>query len=220
MSRSFVSFASALCLFAIATTVHAKSPTCDQIDAAISANEDFVEVALSGDKSKLDEAHKSIRTNFDALKSSLSGAAVKAAEGHIKAVDQAMAANDMATASVSAIENYAVLADAFQKRLPTSLPAAMLDYAGFRLHGLSAAKTIDWAKVETTVGQSMANAKAAGISPDDKALNDLMGHINAGLAGAVKSKDKPWLDSTAQILLDSVDLVEKVVKNGAKGACK
>jgi hypothetical protein len=216
MSKTFFATVSFVCL--LATPALAKS-SCDQIDAAISANEDFVEVALGGDAAALKDAHAAIRTTFDAVKNSLPAAAAGQSLATIDAVDAAVSSGEMSTASIAAIENYAVLAKAFEKRLPTSLEAAMLDYAGFRLHGLGAAKAIDWAKVEATVNDSRANTKAAGIGPDDKALTDLMDNIHAGLAGATASKNAEWLASTAQILLDSVDLVERSVKNGAKEAC-
>ena len=217
MTKALLATVSLICL--LASHAVAKS-SCDQIDAAISANEDFVEVALAGDAAALKEAHAAIRTTFDAVRKSLPAAAATQSLAIIDAVDAAVASGDKSAAAIAAVENYAVLAKAFKKRLPTSLEAAMLDYAGFRLQGLGAAKTIDWAQVEATVNQSTSNAKAAGIKPDDKALIDLMDNIHAGLADATATQNAAWLTSTAQILLDSVDLVERSVKNNAKEACR
>ena len=52
------------------------------------------------------------------------------------------------------------------------------------------------------------------------ALLDLGASVQAGLEGAAAAKDLAWPKSLAQIQLDSVDLLERAVKNTAKGACR
>jgi hypothetical protein len=43
---------------------------------------------------------------------------------------------------------------------------------------------------------------------------------HSGLDAAVTAQDKAWLSSMAQVLLDSVDLIERESKNPSKSACK
>ena len=198
----------------------APKPSCEQIDAAISANEDFVEVALGDDPNGVKAALASIHQSFEEIRPALSGDAANQSESHIKSVDEAVRAGNLAAASVAAVEVYKALATAFEKRLPTTLDAAMLDYAGFKLQGLAASTPVNWIAISATVAESGQNWQSARKHMDDKALPDLLQDVHAGLDSASTARNEEWLSSTAQILLDSVDLVERSIKNPSKDACK
>jgi hypothetical protein len=198
----------------------AQKPSCDQIDAAISANEDFAEAALGGDADAAKEALVAIGEQFAGIKASIPEAARAKAEAQIEAVEAAAAAGDNPGAAVAAGEVYRTLVAAFERRLPTTLDVAMLDYSGFRLAGLAASKPVDWGAIAATVEEAGVNWQTAGKRFKDKGLADLMGDIQTGLEGAAAAEDKAWLGSVAQIQLDSVDLLERAVKNREKGACK
>jgi hypothetical protein len=53
----------------------------------------------------------------------------------------------------------------------------------------------------------------------DQALIDLADSITTALSSSLAAKDSAWLGSSAQILLDSVDLLERQLKNTSKEAC-
>lgn len=208
-----------LCATSTFATAAAK-PSCEQIDAAISANEYFVEVALGNDPVAVSEALAAVRQTFAKIKPPLSDDATMQTEKRIKSMNEAVKAGDMGAASVAAVEVYKTLVVAFEQRLPTTLDAAMLDYAGFKLHGLAAATAIDWAAISATVAESNQNWESARKRMNDKAISDLLLDVHSGLNAASTSKNVAWLNSTAQILLDSVDLVERSIKNPSKDACE
>ena len=213
-------FAAALLLSLSMSAQAAPKPSCDQIDAAISSTEDFAETILAGDAKAAEEALGAIRETFSAVRQSLPADAVAAIDAKIAATETAAQAGDASGAAVAAMEAYRLLAAAFEARLPTTLDVAMLDYSGFRLHGLAAAPAADWAAISTTVAEAGGNWATARKRMDDKTLVDLGTSVQAGLESAVSAKQAGWLSSLAQIQLDSVDLLERAVKNKAKGACK
>jgi hypothetical protein len=190
--------------------------TCKQIDEAISANEDFVEAALAKDAKA---TPKAITASFKVVSAALSSQHQSDALQQIKLTEEQFSTGDAPLAALSAIENYKILVTAFENRLPTSLDAAMLDYAGFKLRSLAAAKTVDWNLVSATVAEADANWATAKGKMKNKAVIDLVDSIQASLSQAVAGQNTQWLDGVAQILLDSVDLVEAQIKNPAKGAC-
>jgi hypothetical protein len=192
---------------------------CKSIDAAISANEDFVEVALGIDAMSPDAALKTIHDTAKAVEPSLEKDEAKHLQTTLSAIDAAFKAGHMPEAAVAAMENYAVLVKAFEKRLPTTQDVAMLDYAGFRLLGLVATSPPDWEAMTTTVVLAQTRLKATSVRMKDQGLTDLSVTIATGLQDAAKAKDGPWLAHAAQVLLDSVDLMEPKARSTASQAC-
>lgn len=210
---------SALAIFAISGAAHAKA-TCDQIDQAISSTEDFVEMALAADTAASKDALGAISATLTAVGGDLPPETMQKAQALAKQVESAHAGNDMSAAALAAMDLYGELAGAFKNRLPTELNIAMLDESGFRMHALLGAKQPDWAALERaskTAGQRWENAKG---QVKDKALAELMDHLLASAAVSAAQKNDAWLHSSASLLLDSVDLLERAIKNTAKGACK
>jgi hypothetical protein len=194
--------------------------SCKAIEAAISANEDFVEVALGIDALSPAEALKTIHDTAKAVAPSLKTNAAKNLQNTLSATDLAFEAGHLSEAAVAAMENYAVLVKAYDTRLLTIQDVAMLDYAGFRLLGLVASSPKDWDAMTKTVVLAEASLKAASLHMNDQGLTDLSVTIATGLKDAAKAKDGPWLASTAQVLLDSVDLMEPKARNLASTACQ
>lgn len=217
MRMSNLTAAFLLISFASAGAVMAK-PSCAQIDSAISANEDFAEAALAGDKTAAGEALSAIHGEFAKIKPAL--AKPDAIETQIQLVEKAWTSGDAPLAALTAVEVYRLLITAFENRLPTSMDVAMLDYSGFRLHGLLAATPIDWNAVAATVAETNGNWLSAKSRVRDKGLSDLVGNVEMGVTNAAAARDSAWLHSGAQIQLDAVDLLERAVRNPAKGACK
>jgi hypothetical protein len=125
---------------------------------------------------------------------------------------------DASSSSLNALEDYKKLVAQFEPSLPTTLPVAMLDYSGFKLRALAAASQIDWQAIN--VARDEARLNLANSNLTDKAILDLGANLLAGLDIAIATQNAKWVNSSAQILLDSVDLIERQIKNPAKGACK
>jgi hypothetical protein len=207
-------------LMALSLPVAAKSPpTCKTIDAAISANEEFVEAILEANP----EARVTTRKDMSALTlelgSALSAEAKTASASAIATLDAALAAGNERDAMVAAMQNYAVLVEAFKAKLPTSKNVAMLDHAGFSLQALSATGEPDWARVKSVRAALAADAQAIDTQIEKGPLADLLHDTLSSIDAAIAQSDGKWLNATALILLDSVDLVEAVVTNKTPGAC-
>jgi hypothetical protein len=219
MRSSFTVIAPLLAVFAASGGAYAKA-TCDQIDQAISSTEDFVELALTDDRSASKNALGAISASLAGVGGDMPPDAKQRAAALTKQVESAYAAGDMSAASLTAMDLYGALAAAFEYRLPTGLNIAMLDESGFRLHALLGASQPDWAALDTAAKTAVLRWGKSKASVKDKALADLMEHLLAGVTDAAAQKNAAWLHSSASLLLDSVDLLERAVKNGAKGACK
>jgi hypothetical protein len=203
-------------LIAVSATVAAKpSAICKTIDSAISANEEFVESILEVNP----KARAATRKDMSAFNVELSAENGKASTAAISALDAALASGNERDAMLAAMQNYAVLVENFKTRLPTSQNVAMLDHAGFSLQAITASGTPDWAMVK-----SVQTALATDINAIDKQLDagplaDLLHDTATSIDQAIAQSDVKWLNASALILLDSVDLVEAVVENKNPGAC-
>jgi hypothetical protein len=193
--------------------------SCKAIDAVISANEDFVEIILGSDISSRAEAQKKMQTSFTAVIAALAPDVAKQVQTNIGLLNQAVAANQLSQAALGAMENYGILVNAFEKRLPTTREVAMLDHAGFKLHALLAADPVDWTAIGDALTKTEAYLKITSTQLDDKAIQDMLATLTEGLANALQVQNKAWEHNAAQILLDSVDLIERKVKNQSKQAC-
>lgn len=211
--------AAGLLAFSAVPSLTAAKPSCEAIDKAISANEDFVEVALGIDEASPADTLKVIHATSDHVMSALSPDVAAKSKAAIARIDAALAANQLPQAAVAAMDNYAVLVKAFEPRLVTTLDVAMLDDAGFRLLGLVASKPVDWDAVSKTAADADTNMKATAEHIKDQGLTDLMVTMSAGLLAAAAAKDAPWAGHAAQVLLDSVDLMEAKAWNESKQAC-
>jgi hypothetical protein len=218
MLKSFIVAGSILALSTM-PSLSASKASCDAIDKAVSANEDFVEIVLGSDASARADAQKAVRNNFALVSTSLAPDVAGQADAAMAKLDSAFAAGQMSEASLAAMENYTVLVNAFNKRLPTTNEVAMLDHAGFKLHALLAAKSLDWAAIGETVTNTEKLLKVASDQIKDNAIKDILATISAGLTEAHKAQDSAWEHHSAQLLLDSVDLIERTVKNRSKQAC-
>jgi hypothetical protein len=218
MLKSIVIAGSLLALSTLPSLAGTKT-SCDAIDKAVSANEDFVEIVLGTDASARADAQKAVRDNFALVSASLAPDVAEKSKAAMAKLDSAFAAGEMSEASLAAMENYTVLVKAFDQRLPTTTEVAMLDHAGFKLHALLAAKTVNWAAIGETVANTEVHLKAASEQIKDKAVKDILATISSGLTEAQKAQDSAWEHHSAQMLLDSVDLIERTVKNTSKQAC-
>jgi hypothetical protein len=207
-------------LMALSLPVAAKStPPCKTIDAAISANEEFVEAILEANPQARVSTRKDMSSLTLDLGSALSAEAKTASASAIARLDAALAAGNERDAMVAAMQNYAVLVEAFKAKLPTSQTVAMLDHAGFSLQALSSTGETDWVRVKAVQTALAADAKAIDTQIEKGPLADLLHDTLSSIDAAIAQSDGKWLNASALILLDSVDLVETAVKNRTPGAC-
>jgi hypothetical protein len=197
----------------------AQTVSCESINNAISANEDFVEIVLSGTQADFDSAQKNIRSTLASVSSSLAFSTKAQAESAMVRLERAMVIRDISKAALAAMDNYSVLVEAFEDRLPTTRDVAMLDHAGFVLLALLAAKPVNWATAEATATAVRHVIQRQHGIIKDKALLDLLNTLSAGLVASSVVKNRDWLSSYAQMLLDSVDLIERNTNNLSSRAC-
>jgi hypothetical protein len=216
-----------ICLcYALATLLAVSAPaaaktaaSCKTIDDAISANEEFVESILEANpKARVATRQDMSRFNVE-LGSALSTANAKASANAITALDTALASGNDRDAMLAAMQNYAVLVENFKTRIPTSQNVAMLDHAGFSLQAIAASGTPDWSIVKSVQIALASDIKAIDKQMDAGPLADLLHDTASSIDQAIAQSDVKWLNASALILLDSVDLVEAVVKNKTPGAC-
>jgi hypothetical protein len=84
---------------------------------------------------------------------------------------------------------------------------------------LSASGDPDWARVKAVQTALAADAKAIDTQIEKGPLADLLHDTLSSIDAAIAQSDGKWLNASALILLDSVDLVETAVKNKTPGAC-
>jgi hypothetical protein len=207
-------------VIALSAPVAAKSgATCDAIDKAISANEEFVESILEANPDARVNTRKDMTSLNAKLGKALSPSATQASVAAIAALDAALASGNERDAMLAAMQNYAVLVENFKTRLPANQSVAMLDHAGFSLQALSANGSPDWAMVKTVQTALAADVKAIDTQMEKGPLADLLHDAVSSIDAAIAHLDAKWLNTSALILLDSVDLVEAVVKNKTATAC-
>ena len=192
---------------------------CAALDAAISSTEDFAEVALASDNTASKAGVATIGKTFEAIGSAMSSEQKTAGQKQIALIHVDLSNNNLAGAALQATELYRLINETFQERLPIPLEVAMLDYAGFRIHALLAQKTIDWQVVLSTANEAGSNWNAKKDHIKDRGLSDLATTLHIGLVAAATAENSDWLNFAAQMLLDSVDLLEKNITATGKQAC-
>jgi hypothetical protein len=213
------------CAWATCASAAAPSPTlstppsCKLIDAAISSTEDFAEIAQGTDPAAIETARSAIQTALDRVRPVLDQKIASAIASSLATVMAADKNGDVSQSAVASMDIYKLLVQQFEPRLPTTRSVAMLDYAGFKLSALLMSPQPDWAAVSALVQEASHNWTTARAELKDKALVDIGTSIHMGLQEASTKKNVDWLRSLAKMQLDSVDLLERVIKNKTKGAC-
>ncbi len=207
-------------LIALSAPSVAKIPDqCKTIDAAISANEEFVESILEVNMKAQLQTRKDMTSLNVELGKSMAAKHAKASALAIASLDAALAAGNNRNAMLAAMQNYAILVENFKARLPASQNVAMLDHAGFSLQAILADGKPDWSMVKAVQASLDADVKAIDSQIEKGPLADLLHDTVSSIDAAIAQSDIKWLNASALILLDSVDLVEAVVKNKSPHAC-
>jgi hypothetical protein len=210
---------SLLQILAVNSAFAKADPSCKDIDKAISANEDFVEIALGIDRLQIAPALQTIKNTLKSVESGMPPKSKTDAAVQVELIELNFRRSDLPASAVAAIETYRVLISNYNSRLTTPLDTAMLDYVGFKLLALTAAQNLNWPEISKTVSEGQSSLEKTKAVLKDQALIDLADSITTALSSSLAAKDSAWLGSSAQILLDSVDLLERQLKNTSKEAC-
>jgi hypothetical protein len=192
---------------------------CKAIDAALSATEDYVELALAGDATGTAGAKAEALKTFAAVSRFLPADTQQGAATRLQAMAEIPQGAAVTASSLSAMDVYADLAKAFKDRLPTTLDVAMMDHAGFELEARLASNPIDWDQMSQRVTEANSGWTRSANMISDKGLKDVLTSVHVNLETAVAAHNPAWARLAAQLLLDSVDLVERQVKNTSHHRC-
>src|SRR5262245_18173247 len=88
------------------------------------------------------------------------------------------------------------------------LEVAMLDYAGFKLSLLAAAKNTDWLRITGAAKESGEFWSALAKAVSDKSIRNLVAAIQAGLESAVARNDINGVKFAAKVQLEAFDVLE------------
>lgn len=115
--------------------------------------------------------------------------------------------------ALASVEIYRVLQEAIAPgdRM-TPLEVSLLDYSGFKIKTLAVTRVTDWSAIDAAITEMGGFWQKVAPSIKDKGLRNLMISITDGLADAASRKNTAYLSFGAQMLLDSVDLVEGQLK--------
>jgi hypothetical protein len=213
-------FACAFALLAAALPADAREAACEDIDAAISASEDVAEAAIAGDAENARKFSAKLTSALGGTHLDWSPEQSKKAGERLAHLKSSLESEKLAEAALASTDVYSVLVVAYEPRLPTTLDVASLDFAGFRLKALAAARDPNWELIEQAAGEASKSFEAAAARVSDPALKDLAAEIGESLVPAAKSHNIEWLDTAADQTLAVVDLLERVVRNKSESACK
>jgi hypothetical protein len=213
-------FACAIAFLTAAYSADAREAACDDIDAAISASEDVAEAAIAGDAEGARKFSARLTSALTGSNLDWSPEKSRRAGERLAILKSSLESEKLAEAALASTDVYSVSVAAYEPRLPTTLDVASLDFAGFRLKALAAARNPNWEAIERSAEEAAKSFDSAAARVTDPALKDLAAEIGESLVPAAKSHKIEWLDTAADQTLAVVDLLERVVRNKSAIACK
>lgn len=177
--------------------------------SATSPFEDMVGPALSGDDAGLAKMLPEADGQAAGVKRALPPAAVSQFEELLASLHKSVAAKDHYATADGAVRVFKLLVDNVQPgglKIPKEV--SLLDYAGFKLQVLAAAKQPDWDAMQKATTEAAASWNAIKAKVTDKRVRDTVDSTIAGMEKAVKIENLPMVQFAAQIDLDLVDVLE------------
>jgi hypothetical protein len=212
MKRTIVA---ALCMVAVALAGPAAQrsgpadPRQKLLDDLASLNENLVEFALDGNTAKINETRTAIDASLPKLRSAVPAATFTAIESRVNDQKGAVKAGNRTGVALASVEIYRLAQEAIDPHSRTvPVQVALLDYAGFKVLALAKGTPVDWAGINATGKEAASSWKQVEPRVKSVALRTMMGSIMKGLADAPAAKDPAYTAFSAQMLLDSVDLLE------------
>jgi hypothetical protein len=176
---------------------------------AMSPFEDMAEAALEKNRKGVKESLAEAESGAAGVLKVLPATAAKQYERLLKSIQDASEAKEHHSVAVNAVEMFRFLSESLdEQHLEVPKEVSLLDYVGFRLHVLAAAKEVDWKAIQSTVAEGVTWWDAIKEKVDNKGLRDAFNSTISGLQEAVEQKHLPMLNFAAQIDLDLVDLLE------------
>jgi hypothetical protein len=196
----------------LTVTPAAASPTSranDLLLSAMSPFEDMTEFALAGNGSGISKTLVAADQQAAVVRKVLPAPAAGRLDTLMGGLHKAAAAKDHHEVARSSVEVFRLLTDNLQAReLKVPKEVSLLDYAGYRLRVLAAAKSPDWQEVQKTAGEAAGWWNAVKSKVSDGALRATFDSVIRGLGDAARLQNLPMLRFAAQIDLDLVDLLE------------
>ena len=124
----------------------------DTLLDAMSPFEGMAGAALSNDTKSVKESLVEEESGAAEVLKALPPSALEKHKQLLKAIQDAAKATDRYSVAVNAVEMFRLLADSLDgSKLEVPKKVSLLDYVGFRLHVLAAAKAPDWDAMKLTV---------------------------------------------------------------------
>ncbi len=202
-----------LCLAVLSTSV----PTFSQdaisnngaLLAATSPFEDIAEFAIAKNDSAIQKQLVIADKHVAKVKSAMTAERFSAFESLFKKLKTLAAEKSYRQAADTSVELFRQLIECLDaSKLEVPQEVSLLDYAGFKIHVLTATESPDWSAIQkTTDDASKWWSELKGKVTNTK-LQDAVNSTIRGLQEAARSKNLPMVNFAAQLDLDLVDLLE------------
>ena len=184
---------------------------------AASINEDLIGFALDGETAKVADKVLAMRRALPALRPLLDDGTFEVLTRHASTMEQALAKKNVLASALAAVEAYRTIEHAIEASSRSApIGVAMLDYSGFKLSLLAAAREPDWARIRAGVQESREFWSALVGNIEDKRMRNLFAVIQDGLKSATERKDINGVKFAAKVQLEAVDVLEQYFKGNYK----
>jgi hypothetical protein len=211
MQTTRLSFLAIVIILVVATSVSANQAinANEVLLSAMSPFEDMIEFALAESHSDVSKALAAADQQAPGVKTVLPALAASQFDTLMARLHRAATEKDHHKTASSAVEIFRLLIDNLQaKDLKEPKEVSLLDYAGFKLRVLAAARNPDWKDIRRTVGEAAGWWNTIGSKVSQKGLRDAFDTSIRGLDDAAKLENLPMLRFAAQLELQLVDLLE------------
>ena len=202
-----------LCLAVFSTSV----PTFSQdtiahnrtlLDAT-SPFEDIAEFAIAKNDSAIQKQLLIADRNMARLPSAMTADRFSVFESQFKKLKTLAAEKSYREAADTSVELFRQLIECLDaSKLEVPQEVSLLDYAGFKIHVLTATEIPDWSAIEKTTEDAGKWWSELKGKVTNKKLKDAVNSTIRGLQEATRSKNLPMVNFAAQLDLDLVDLLE------------
>ncbi len=176
---------------------------------ASSPFEDMAEFALAKDEAGLAKSLAQADAISGEVRAALPEAAHLQFDSLLKSIHSSATAGAHHAIALNAVEVFRLFIDHLDTAsLKVPQEVSLLDYAGFRLHVLTAAPEMDWDAMRKTIADATNWWAALKPKVTSKALRDTLNSALRGLKRAGEEEHVPMMNFAAQMDLDLVDLLE------------
>ncbi len=194
---------------AVIFCLHASADDAKPLLSATSPFEDMIGPALSSDDAELAKCLMAADGQSASVKKALPADAVARFDELLKSIHQSVAAKDHYATADGAVNTFKLLVDHVKPDgLKVPKEVSLMDYAGFKLQVLAAARQADWDAMRKTAADAASSWNAIKSQVSDKRVRDTVNSAIAGMGQAAKFENLAMIQFAAQIDLDLVDVLE------------